>query len=292
MNETKDINKLSRSDLIRCIPYWSLYLACGFVFFTGVSTPALFLCLISYLIRMFAITGFYHRYFSHKTFKTGRVCQFFFAFLGAASGQRGPLWWAAHHRFHHRSSDRQGDVHSPVQHSFLWSHLFWFVADKNFVTHTDRVKDFARYPELKWLDRFDLIPPFLYALFILACGYLIEFFVNDPGVTAGQCLIWGFFISTILVHQFTFSVNSLAHIFGTRPFKTRDNSRNNAFVAFFTLGEGWHNNHHFYPSSTRQGFTLWQFDPTWWGLLLLEKAGLVSELSPVPAHILAKRVSK
>lgn len=280
------IGNLTLEDWLRCIPYWGIYLVCPLVFVVGVSPAAIVICLLSYLVRMFAITGFYHRYFSHKTFKTSRTMQFVWGVIGAASGQRSPLWWAAHHRQHHRSSDRDGDVHSPINNSFGWSHMFWFISQSNFATHEHRVKDFGKYPELRFLDRYDLLVPILYGLFLLTIGLGIETYVPTWETTASQVLVWGFFVSTVLLHQFTFTVNSIAHLLGTRPYRTKDNSRNNWFIALVTLGEGWHNNHHYYPAATRQGFTWWQIDLTYLVLKLFEKLGLVYDLTPVPQRIL------
>jgi stearoyl-CoA desaturase (delta-9 desaturase) len=274
-----------RVDLSRVIPFILLHFGVLLVFYSGVSAAALGLCLGSYLLRMFAITAFYHRYFSHKTFKTGRLTQFVFAFVGCCAVQRGPLWWAAHHRNHHRHSDREEDAHSPVQRSFWWSHMGWFLCRKNFPTDKGLVRDWMKYPELVWLNRFDWIAPVFYALFMWGLGYFCSALFPALGLSVSQALVWGFLVSTVLLYHGTFVINSLAHKFGSRPFETRDHSRNNGWLALITLGEGWHNNHHFYPNSVRQGFRPWEFDPSYWILCMMRSVGLVYDFRPIPSSV-------
>lgn len=222
---------------------------------------------------MFAITGFYHRYFSHRSFQTSRPMQFLFAVIGASSVQRGPLWWAAHHRKHHRHSDTEHDVHSPHHHGFWWSHVGWITSPANFPTDYSQVPDLAKYPELRFIDRFDTLVPLLLALALYWIGGL-------------PYLIWGFFISSVVLFHFTCSINSLAHIWGGQRYDTSDQSRNNLFLALLTFGEGWHNNHHKYPGSSRQGFFWWEIDLTYYGLKLLASLRLITDLRPVPERVL------
>ena len=269
-------------DWLRAVPFLGMHLACLGVIWVGWSPFAIGTALLLYLVRMFAITGFYHRYFSHRTFRTSRPLQFVFAVIGASSVQRGPLWWAAHHRHHHVHSDEPDDSHSPSQDGFWWSHTGWFLSRMNFPTRKNRIRDFSRYPELVFLDRFDMLVPFLLALSLLLLGMLLEQVAPQLGVTGGQLLIWGFFISTVVLYHATFSINSLAHAFGRRRYETRDDSRNNFWLALITLGEGWHNNHHHYPASARQGFFWWEVDLTYYGLKLMESIGLVWDLRGVP----------
>ncbi len=273
----KSTLKANEIDWPRVIPFICLHLACFFAFVTGVSWTAVIVCILSYFVRMFAITAFYHRYFSHKTFKTSRVMQAIFAFIGASSTQRGPLWWAAHHRHHHIHSDTQDDAHSP-RNGFLQSHMTWFLNKKHFPTHYQRVKDLNRYPELRFIDRYDIVPPIFFAVLIFGIGIFLEIQHPDLGATKWQILIWGFFISTILLSHVTFCINSLAHKIGTQPFETNDDSRNNFVLAILTLGEGWHNNHHKYPGSVKQGLNWWQLDISYYILKFFEKLGLVWEL--------------
>lgn len=264
-------------DWPRVIPYILLHLSCLFVISVGVSWVAVIVCIASYFLRMFAITAFYHRYFSHKSFKTSRPVQAFFGFIGATATQRGPLWWAAHHRHHHIHADTEKDAHSPRD-GFIRSHTLWFLTTKNFPTKEERVKDLVKYPELRWLDRFDIIPPIIYAAIMLGIGAYFEYFHPELGATKWQVLIWGYFISTVVLSHVTFLINSLAHRWGYRSYNTDDDSRNNPLLAILTLGEGWHNNHHQFPSSVRQGLHWWEIDISYYILFGMEKLGLVWDL--------------
>ena len=271
-----DTNK-DKVDWLRIIPFIFIHLACFGVIWVGVSTTALVVCLVSYLIRMFAITAFYHRYFSHKTFKTHRVTQTIFAAIGASATQRGPLWWSAHHRHHHVHSDKEGDTHSPNE-GFLHSHMHWFLKHENFKTETDRVKDLNKYPELRFIDRYDILFPILMAIALYAFGSLLSSYYPALNTSGWQLVVWGYFISTVLLSHVTFCINSLAHVLGTKPYNTGDNSRNNFVLAILTLGEGWHNNHHCAPGSVKQGFKWWQIDISFYMIKLMEKLGLVWDL--------------
>lgn len=277
-----------RIDWLRAAPFIAIHVACLAVFWVGVSPLALEIAGFLYVLRMFAITGFYHRYFAHRTFRTSRALQFIFACIGASSVQRGPLWWAAHHRSHHINSDTAADPHSPQVHGFIWSHMGWFLTSNGFRTDWQRIPDLVRYPELRWLDRFDVVMPVLLATGLYFTGAGLRRFAPASGVTGGQLLVWGFFISTVVLFHATVTINSLAHRFGSRRFATRDDSRNNLWLALLTFGEGWHNNHHYCPSSVRQGFRWWELDLTYYGLRLLSGLGLVYALKAVPAHVMAK----
>lgn len=273
-------------DWLRVLPYLGMHLACFGVIWVGWSPVAVLSAVALYLVRMFAITGFYHRYFSHRSFKTSRFAQFIFALVGCTAVQRGPLWWAAHHRHHHRVSDQDGDLHSPVRDGFWWSHILWFTSHVNFKTHYDRIKDFTKYPELVFLTRFDMVVPLLFAAATFVYGYVLGMMFPSLGTSGMQMLIWCFFISTIVLGHATFTINSLAHIFGKRRYETKDNSRNNWFLALITLGEGWHNNHHRFPGSVRQGFLWWQIDITYYVLRFMAMLGIVWDLRPVPERII------
>jgi len=273
-----------RIDWARIIPFIALHLACLAVLWVGVSWIAVVVALLSYAIRMFAITAFYHRYFSHRTFKTSRPVQFFFALIGAASTQRGPLWWAAHHRHHHKSADRQEDPHSP-RHGFLWSHMGWFLSRKHFSTDHSQIPDLMKYPELRLLDRYDLLVPVVYAVGMFFLGVLLNTAFPGLGTSGWQMLVWGYFISTVVLIHVTLTINSLAHVWGRRRYATSDDSRNNWFLALLTLGEGWHNNHHHFPGSARQGFYWWEIDISYYVLRMMSWVGLVRELKPVPEAI-------
>ncbi|WP_200946062.1 fatty acid desaturase [Rhodanobacter sp. Root561] len=283
-----DEGREDRIDWLRAAPFVAMHLACLAVIGVGVSPVALGVAGALYAVRMFALTGFYHRYFSHRTFQTSRAVQFVFALIGASCVQRGPLWWAAHHRQHHRVTDTSADPHSPRVHGFLWSHVGWFLTPRNFRTDLTRVPDLAKYPELRWLDRFDIAVPLLLAVAMYGLGALLQQVAPQLGTSGGQMLVWGFFVSTIVLFHATVTINSLAHRFGSRRYATKDDSRNNLWLALLTFGEGWHNNHHFFPGSSRQGFRWWEVDVTWYGLKLMAMLGLVRGLKPVPAWVLVR----
>jgi stearoyl-CoA desaturase (delta-9 desaturase) len=233
---------------------------------------------------MFAITAFYHRYFSHRSFRTSRAAQFVFALLGAAAVQRGPLWWASQHRHHHAYADQETDIHSP-RHGFFWSHVGWFLTRANFRTREKLVRDLARYPELRWLDRYDVAVPTLLGVLLYALGAWLEQTAPQLGTSGVQLFVWGFCISTVALYHATFAINSLAHRFGTRRYATRDDSRNNFWLALLTFGEGWHNNHHRFPAAARQGFRWWEIDLSYYGLRLLAAFGVIWDLRPVPLSV-------
>jgi stearoyl-CoA desaturase (Delta-9 desaturase) len=274
-----------RVDWLRVVPFLLMHLMCLGVVWVGWSWTAVSVAVGLYLIRMFAITAFYHRYFSHRTFKTSRWGQFLFALLGTTAIQRGPLWWAAHHRHHHRSSDQSGDRHSPHRHGFLWSHVGWFTARVNFRTNLQAVHDFARFPELCFLDRFDIVVAVVLAVSIYVLGAGLETLTPHLGTNGMQLLIWGFFISTVVLYHATYTINSLAHQIGRQRYDTGDKSGNSFLLSLITLGEGWHNNHHHYPAAVRQGFYWWEIDPTYYLLKVLAWIGLIWDLKPVPPHI-------
>lgn len=273
-----------RIDWLRTLPFILMHLGCLGVFFFGISWAAVSLAIGLYLIRMFAITAFYHRYFSHRAFKTSRAFQFLFALIGSCSIQRGPIWWAAHHRNHHAHSDAPSDTHSPVQKGFLWSHMVWFLCRQNFSTRKDLIRDWMKFPELVFLDRYDTLVPALFGMTIYGLGEALRWAYPEWQTNGAQFLSWGFFLSTVVLYHATFTVNSLAHVWGSRRYATRDDSRNNPLLALITLGEGWHNNHHHYPGAVRQGFFWWELDLTYYLLRLLATLGLVWDLRPLPEH--------
>ncbi|HEX6174956.1 MAG TPA: acyl-CoA desaturase [Candidatus Binatia bacterium] len=273
---------VDRINWFRCLPFLLLHVACIAVWWVGWSGFAVCTAVGLYVVRMFAITGIYHRYFSHRTYRTSRWIQFVFALLGASSAQRGPLWWAAHHRSHHRFSDMQPDPHSPIRHGFWRSHMGWFMTNRHYLTDYRRIHDFARFPELRWLNRFDLIVPIILAVTLYFVGRVLSYAAPALGVTGWQLVVWGFVVSTIMLFHATASINSLAHLIGRRRYDTGDDSRNNFILALITLGEGWHNNHHKFRSCTRQGFYWWEIDLTYYGLKFLAAVGLIWDLRPVP----------
>ncbi len=266
----------------RSIPYLLMHFTPLLIFVVGTSPVAVAVAALFWLLRMFAITGFYHRYFSHKSFKTSRAFQAVMAFWGGLAVQKGALWWAAHHRDHHRYSDRDEDIHSPVKHGFLWSHLMWILAQFSKPTQFEKVKELALFPELRFLNRHHWIPSVTGAVAMLLLGRALGTWAPELGTNGWQMLVWGFFVSTWVLYHTTYTINSFTHRYGTRRYATGDDSRNHWFFALVTLGEGWHNNHHHYPSSAKMGFFWWEYDPTYWGLWVLSRLGLIWDLRPVP----------
>jgi len=261
-----------RTDWVSAVPFLLVHLAPLAAFFVTVTWQDWVLCAVLYVTRMFCITAGYHRYFSHRSYKMGRVAQFLMAFGGTTAVQKGPLWWAGHHRIHHRYTDLDGDVHSPRE-GFWWSHVGWILSTEYKSTNLEDIKDFAAYPELRWLERYNWVGPWSLAVAsFLLFGW-------------GGLLI-GFFLSTVLLWHGTFLVNSMAHIVGRRRYATPDTSRNSFVIAVLTGGEGWHNNHHYLPASVRQGFRWWEFDPTWYLLKGLAALHVVSDLKSPPARLL------
>ena len=271
---------------LRLAPFWAMHGACLWVFWTGASPIAIAVAIALYFVRMHAITGWYHRYFSHRTFKTGRGMQFLFAFIGNCAVQRGALHWAAHHRNHHRFSDRPEDPHSPRQHGFWTSHMLWFGKRENSAAQSRACKDFAKFPELMFLDRFDFLAPLALGAAMLTLGWWLNRVAPELHTNGKQMLVWGFFISTIALYLGTFSINSLGHILGSQRYRTGDDSKNSLFLALITLGEGWHNNHHHYANTVRQGFRWWEIDVSYYLIWCYAKLGLVWDLKQVPRHLL------
>jgi stearoyl-CoA desaturase (delta-9 desaturase) len=253
------------------VPFVLVHLACIGAVWTGVTYQALAIGVALYWLRIFGIGAGYHRYFAHRAYRTSRVFQFVLAFLSQSSAQKSVLWWASKHRHHHLNSDTEADVHSPRHRGFIYSHFGWIFARSSDTTDLVKIADFARYPELMWLHKYELVPPFALALLCYAIG-------GWPGLV-------GFFWSTVLVYHATFCINSLAHVRGRRRYVTADDSRNNWLLAIFTMGEGWHNNHHAYQSSVRQGFRCWEIDPTFYILKMLSLFGLVWDLKTPPLEV-------
>lgn len=272
--------KASSTRWFKSSPFLIMHLAVLAVFFVPFSPWLVALCAGSYFLRMFTIIGGYHRYFSHRSYKTSRLFQFCIALLGGTCVQKGALWWASNHRWHHRFSDTPQDVHSPVQRGFWWSHVGWILSDEHEETKWDQIPDLAKYPELRFLNTYHLLPPILYGTaFYLLGGW--------------SALVWGFVVSTVLLWHGTFTINSLCHVWGSKRYQTTDESRNNFWLSLLTLGEGWHNNHHCYQSAARQGFFWWEIDVGYYTLRALSFIGLVSDLRQPPMELLeAKRIDR
>ena len=270
------------------VPFVAVHLACAAIVVVGWSPVALGACAGLYVVRMLGITVFYHRGLTHRSYRMSRAVRMAGAVLGASAAQRGPLWWVAHHRIHHRYTDRAGDPHSPVVDGMWRSHLLWLFDAANQPTALEEVPDLARYLELRVLDRFHHIVPALTALATFGLGVLLAHAVPSLGTSGPQLLVWGFCVSTVALYHSTFAVNSVAHRFGRRRFETKDASRNNLFVAVLTLGEGWHNNHHRCPTAARQGFSRYELDPSWWCIRAMAALRMVSDVRRPPARILAE----
>ena len=252
-----------------------MHLACLTVFFVPFRWSWIELGVALYFLRMFGITAGYHRYFSHRSYKLGRVWQFLMAFLAETSAQKGVLWWAAHHREHHQNSDTADDVHSPIRMGFWWAHMGWIISNQYKSYEPRMVQDFGKFPELRWLDRYYIVPPAILGTLVYLLG--------GPGA-----FIWGFVVSTIALFHGTFTINSLAHVWGSRRFDTEDTSRNNFWLALITMGEGWHNNHHKFMYACRQGLRWWELDFTYYGLKILSWLGIARDLRKARFHDLVE----
>ena len=283
----KTLRPLDREklDTSVCIQFLLMHLACFLAIWTGVSVVAVAVCAALYIVRMFAITAGFHRLFAHRTYSTGPLFRFLMAFTGTAAYQKGPLWWSAHHRRHHLMADTEEDLHSPLSHTLWRSHVGWFLSRESQITDWKLITNLSKYPDLRFLDRYYSLPPAVLAVAMFLLGAVLQRYAPELGTSGWQMLVWGFFISTVVLYHGTFTVNSLAHIFGKRRFETDDNSRNNWFVALITLGEGWHNNHHHYQSSERQGFYWWEIDISHYTLRALSWFGVVWDLRQPPAHV-------
>ena len=254
---------------------------------TGATLFDWIICAFLYFFRMFWITGGYHRYFAHKSYKTSRWFQFVIAFLAQTSAQKGALWWAAHHRHHHRHSDTPEDPHSMKLYGFWYSHVGWIIGPDYKETDYKTIGDYAKYPELVWLNKHYLVPPVTLAVLVTALGAWVNggsplLMFTHHGLST---LFVGFFLSTIITYHGTFSINSTMHKFGKQRYESGDESKNSLWLALLTLGEGWHNNHHYYEVAARQGFFWWEIDITYYGLKVLSWMGLIHDLKGVPDHV-------
>jgi stearoyl-CoA desaturase (delta-9 desaturase) len=260
-------------DFVTSLPFLFVHITAAVgVFLVGFKWWYPVLALATYYVRLFFVTAGYHRYFSHRAYKTSRWFQFILALGASATAQKGVLWWAAHHRDHHKLSDQPGDIHSPRQKGLWWSHVGWIICPKYDATKFERIKDFAQYPELRWLNKYHIIPVVAAAVAMFLIG-------------GWPVLVWGFFVGTVLGWHGTFTINSLSHVFGNVRYASSDDSKNNWLLAILTCGEGWHNNHHYYQSTANQGFYWWEVDFSYYALKLLSWGGVVWDLRTPPKHI-------
>jgi stearoyl-CoA desaturase (delta-9 desaturase) len=264
-----------RSPRANIIVFWTVQAAALLVFVVPFSWDLAALCAATYLLRMAGVTLAFHRHFAHRAFEPSRPVRFLFALLGTAAMQKGPLWWAGNHVYHHRFADREGDPHSPKRLGFYQAHIGWFLDDvRHDRVHADNpvMRAFAHLSEIRWLDRFYGLPPLGLAAACLGLGGL-------------PALVWGFCLSTTLLAHATFSINTINHLYGPRRFRTSDDSRHDPWTALLTLGEGWHNNHHRYPRAARNGFYWWELDLTFAILRVLQALGSASRMVEVPDHV-------
>lgn len=279
------INDEDNRLLMASSPIFLMHVIALGAFFTGFSWAALVALIVTYLVRVFALTAGFHRYFSHRAFRTSRFFQFVLAWVGTSSAQLGPMWWAANHRHHHQHSDKPEDIHSPVIKDAFWAHIGWVMCRAYREIQYDRVKDLVKFPELRFIDRFHVLPVLTLIAALYVIGAVLNAYFPGLGTSGIQMVMWGFFVSTILVYHVTFLVNSATHIFGKKRFVTDDESRNSWWVALLTFGEGWHNNHHRWPLSARQGMYWWEFDLTYLVLRFLQAIGIVWDVKVYPKKI-------
>jgi stearoyl-CoA desaturase (Delta-9 desaturase) len=262
-------------NIIQITIFWLVQTSALLVFVVPFAPGYLALWAAAHFIRAIGLTLCFHRYLAHRAFRMNRTAQFVWAFIGTAAMQKGPLWWAGHHVSHHKFADRDGDPHSPMVSGVYYAHIGWFLND----TKNDRVeatnpviRDFSKFPELVWLDRYHFLPPLALAVTLFLAGGL-------------PWLVWGFCLPTMTLAHATFCINTVNHMFGSRRFETVDESRNNVFTAVFAVGEGWHNNHHRYQRAARNGFYWWEFDPTWYVIRAMAALGLAWDVQAVPKRI-------
>ncbi|MBI4979359.1 MAG: acyl-CoA desaturase [Spirochaetes bacterium] len=272
-------------DWAAAAPFILFHLMCFGIIWVGWSPFAVIFAAAFYVVRMFGITAFYHRYFAHRAFKSNRFFTFLFAFLGCSAMQKGPLWWAAIHRHHHIYADTKDDIHSPKIHGFLWSHIGWILAHENKRTRVEYIKDWQKFPEIVFIDKFALAIPFVVAVGVFLLGHVLFYYAPWLHTNGMQLLVWGVFVSTVVCSHATFSINSIDHMFGSRRYEMPNTSRNNVLMAILTLGEGWHNNHHHYAITARAGFYWWEIDITYYVLVILSWIGIVKDLRPLPKNI-------
>ena len=275
--------------LLVSLPFISVHIGAIFALTISPSPFALFMVFLMYFIRMFGITAGFHRFFSHKTFKTSRAFQFILAYLATCSAQMGPIWWASHHRHHHKYTDEIEDPHTPTLKGFFWAHVGWIMSPANVPTKEEYVGDLKRFPELKFLDKYHYIAPLSMAMILFGLGEYMALYYSQYNTNGMELLMWGFFVSTVILYHATFTVNSVCHVFGYRSYDTKDGSVNNWLIAILTLGEGWHNNHHAFPNSERQGHQWYQIDICHYILWCLSKLGIVWDIRGVPEDSVIER---
>ena len=258
---------------VSLLPLILVHLSLIGLFYVPFTWTGLILFFVMTRITGLGVTVGFHRYFSHHAFKTSRWFQFVLGVFGCTALQKGPLWWVAHHREHHRHSDTVNDVHSPVVDGFWYGHVGWLFARDLMHPSHECMKDLTKFPELLWLDRLWMVPGILAA----AACYAID---------GGSGLLWGFSLSTVAIFQFTFAVNSVGHRWGPQRFNTGEGSRNNWFLGYVAMGDGWHNNHHRSPTSARHGLAWYELDIAYMMICNLKRVGLIWGVRQPPASVL------
>lgn len=253
---------------------------------------------LALLVGMYIITGLgvtvgYHRLFTHKSFDTGPVMTFIIGACGSMAAEGRVMDWVANHRRHHQHSDKEGDLHSPHIHGEgiwnifrgLWhAHMGWIMRPR--IADLDRyAPDLQKDPVVRAVHRTFLLWIAVGLLIPTVLGGLIT--MTWTGALLG--LLWGGLVRTLLVHHVTWSVNSVCHLWGSRPFDSHDESRNNAVCAALAFGEGWHNNHHAFPASARHGLRWWEVDLSYLVIRAMALVGLARNIrTPAPARVAAK----
>lgn len=210
----------------------------------------------------------YHRLHTHRSYKVPKALEYFFAVCGASTLEGGPIFWVATHRIHHQKSDQPGDPHSPREGAW-WAHAGWILLGESKHNNTQLMSKYA--PDLAkdrfyvWLNNWHWVPTVLLAGLLYAIGGL-------------PMMLWGVALRIVVGLHATWLVNSATHLWGSRRFATRDDSRNNWWVALLTFGEGWHNNHHAHPTSARHGLAWYEFDPSWLLLKVLRACGIAKSI--------------
>lgn len=255
--------------------FWTVQASAFLVFFVPFTWGLVAMWAVSHFLRAIGLTLSFHRYYAHRAFQMNRTARFVWTLIATAAMQKGPLWWAGHHVNHHRFADREGDPHSPAVSGVYYAHVGWFLNDAQhdrLEASNPVMRDFSKAPEIVWLDTYFFVPPLVLAIALYLAGGM-------------PWLVWGFCLPTTTLAHATFAINTVNHMFGSRRFDTIDESTNNVVTAFFAVGEGWHNNHHRYQRSARNGFYWWEFDPTWYTIRLMAAVGLAWDLQPVPDRI-------
>lgn len=210
----------------------------------------------------------YHRLLTHRGFKTPKWVEYLLTICGTLAIEGGPIAWVATHRIHHRYSDQEGDPHSP-KHGFWWAHMGWILEGHSLHREVDATSryavDLAKDPFHVWLTRWHFVPQLVVAAILYAAG-------------GWNFVLWGIFVRVVFSWHVTWFVNSAAHVWGGRRFVTRDDSRNNWWVALLAHGEGWHNNHHAHPAAARHGIVWYEIDVNWYGIWVLSKLGLAKDI--------------